>query len=231
MGYAELAESKQDLQSKLNDLRSELDTLLAREYAVGTNNAAAFQQWQTSHHPFHWFVEFHGIIHQGGFDAVIGNPPYVRTNKVLESYKLKELVTAKCPDIYAAVVERSVSICRKNGRTGMIVPLSITFSSQLTHCATICYEECGSIWFSSFGRIPSALFSFDTRVRNTIYIGQKSSATPQQCFTSGCTVGTMSKDRLCSTTSNTPHFHLIRLGNWYPKSATSDYSKPLNRCS
>ena len=183
MGYAELAESKQDLQSKLNDLRSELDTLLAREYAVGTNNAAAFQQWQASHHPFHWFVEFHGIIHQGGFDAVIGNPPYVRTNKVLESYKLKELVTAKCPDIYAAVVERSVNVCRKNGRTGMIVPLSITFSSQFDALRNHLYEECGSIWFSSFGRIPSALFSFDTRVRNTIYIGQRSSGTPQQCFT------------------------------------------------
>ena len=183
MRYTELAKSKQDLQSKLNDLRGELDALLAKEYGVDANKATAFQQWQAGHQPFHWFVEFHGIIHQGGFDAVIGNPPYVRTNKVLESYKLKELVTAKCPDIYAAVVERSVNVCRKNGRTGMIVPLSITFSSQFDTLRNHLYEECGSIWFSSFGRIPSALFSFDTRVRNTIYIGQKSSGTPQQCFT------------------------------------------------
>ena len=183
MGYTELAQSKQDLQSKLDDLRTELDTLLASQYAVGTKPVAAYQKWRTSHQPFHWFVEFYGIIHQGGFDVVIGNPPYVRTNKALESYKLRDLTTAKCPDIYAAVVERSVNVCRNNGRTGMIVPLSLTFSSQFDALRNHLYEECSSIWFSSFGRIPSALFSFDTRVRNTIYVGQKSHGTPKQCFT------------------------------------------------
>ena len=183
MGHFELAQSKHDLQSKLHNLRSELDALLAKEYGVDANRAAAFQRWQAGHQPFHWFVEFHSIMHQGGFDVVIGNPPYVRTNKVLESYKLIDLATAKCPDIYAAVVERSLNVCRNNGRTGMIVPLSLTFSSHFGALRTHLYEECGSIWFSSFGRIPSALFSFDTRVRNTIYVGQKSDGTTQQCFT------------------------------------------------
>ena len=183
MGYAELAQSKQDLQSKLNNLRGELDILLAKEYGVDANKAAGFQRWQAGHQPFHWFVEFHGIMSRGGFDVVVGNPPYVRTNKALESYKVRDLATAKCPDIYAAVVERSVNVCRNNGRTGMIVPLSLTFSSKFDVLRDHLYEECGSIWFSSFGRIPSALFSFDTRVRNTIYVGQKSAGTPKQCFT------------------------------------------------
>lgn len=31
-------------------------------------------------------------------------------------------------------------------------------------------------WFSSFGRIPSALFSYDVRVRNTIHLGSWRSA-------------------------------------------------------
>ena len=183
MGYLELAQSKQDLQSKLEDLRNELDILLAKEYEVNANRSADFRRWQASHQPFHWFVEFHGIMEQGGFDVVVGNPPYVRTNKVLETYKLKELATAKCPDIYAAVVERSVNVCRNSGRTGMIVPLSLTFSSQFDALRNHLYDECSPIWFSSFGRIPAALFSFDTRVRNTIYVGQKSRGTPKQCFT------------------------------------------------
>ena len=183
MGYAELAQSKQDLQSKLDDLRGELNALLAKEYGVDANKATAFQRWLAGHQPFHWFVEFHGIMRRGGFDVVIGNPPYVRTNKVLESYKPRDLATAKCPDIYAAVVERSVNVCRSSGRTGMIVPLSLTFSSQFDPLRNHLYEECSSIWFSSFGRIPSALFSFDTRVRNTIYVGQKSARIAKQCFT------------------------------------------------
>ena len=183
MGYAELTQSKQDLQSKLNDLRGELDALLAKGYEVDANKVVAFQRWQASHQPFHWFVEFHGMMGKGGFDVVVGNPPYVRTKQVLETYKLKELATAKCPDIYAAVVERSVNVCRNSGRTGMIVPLSLTFSSQFDALRNHLYEECSPIWFSSFGRIPSALFSFDTRVRNTIYVGQKSRGTPKQRFT------------------------------------------------
>ena len=182
-GYDEIARSKQELQSKLANLRNELDIALAQQYGVGKNPATKFKQWQASHQPFHWFVEFHAIIHQGGFDAVIGNPPYIRTNKVLQSYKLKELITAKCPDIYAAVVERSINVCRNDGRTGMIVPLSLTFSSQFDALRSQMYEECGPIWFSSFGRIPSALFSFETRVRNTIFIGQKSRGAEGQCFT------------------------------------------------
>ena len=29
-----------------------------------------------AHQPFHWFVEFYGIMTKGGFDVVIGNPPW-----------------------------------------------------------------------------------------------------------------------------------------------------------
>ena len=36
-----------------------------------------FAQWQKSHQPFHWWIEFYGIMKRGGFDVIIGNPPYV----------------------------------------------------------------------------------------------------------------------------------------------------------
>ena len=62
----------------------------------------------------------------------------------------------------------------------MIVPLSL--GVQLTDspaCESNLYEECAmTMWLSSFGRIPSALFSFDTRVTNTIYLARKSSESP-----------------------------------------------------
>jgi methylase of polypeptide subunit release factors len=38
--------------------------------------------------PFHWFVEFFGIMQNGGFDVIIGNPPYVEYEKVSTTYKL-----------------------------------------------------------------------------------------------------------------------------------------------
>ena len=120
---------------------------------------------------------------KGGFDVVIGNPPYVSRKKVAESYTTKGFRTEGCPDIYATVVERSVNVCRVDGRTSMIVPLSLAFSSGFASLRSHLYEECDSLWFSSFGRIPAALFSFDTRVRNTIYLARKASRSPKRSFT------------------------------------------------
>ena len=177
MKHEQLAEAKQKLQSRLDQLRIELDALLSKEYGVDSDKPTPFQQWRSSHQPFHWFVEFHGIITNGGFDAVIGNPPYVATKKVSQSYTVKGLRTAGSPDIYGMVVERATELCRGNGRTSMIVPLSMGFSEDFTALREYMYEQCGHLWFSSFGRIPSALFSFDTRVRNTIYLAKRSTET------------------------------------------------------
>ena len=174
---------KEELRWRLASLRGELDRYLATEYGIDHGHATAYQGWRASHQPFHWFVEFYGTMNKGGFDVVIGNPPYVARQNVAQSYTTKGFSTSGCPDIYAMVMERSVSLARTNGRMSMIVPLSLTFSSEFARLRTFLYRECGSSWFSSFGRIPSALFSFDTRVRNTIYLGHKTHQAPPRCFT------------------------------------------------
>ena len=177
MGYAELADSKRKLQSGLDGLQAELGALLAKEYGVDASKPAAFQKWQASHQSFHWFVEFHAIMHNGGFDVVVGNPPYVNAKKVSQSYTVKGLRTVKCPDIYGMFVERETEPCRDSGRTSMIVLLSMGFSEDFSVLREYLYEQCVHLWFSSFGRIPSTLFSFDTRVRNTIYLAKRSTET------------------------------------------------------
>ena len=44
---------------RLDELRGDLDSYLATEYGVKPDHEAAYQQWRTSHQPFHWFVEFY----------------------------------------------------------------------------------------------------------------------------------------------------------------------------
>ena len=63
---------KQALRDRLRSLDDELDRLLAAEYGVNLSKPAASGTWLASHHPFHWFVEFYGIMSKGGFDVVIG---------------------------------------------------------------------------------------------------------------------------------------------------------------
>ena len=73
---------KQTLRDRLRNLADELDRHLATEHGVDPKRLATYEAWRASHQPFHWFVEYHGIMSKGGFDVVIGNPPYVSTKKV-----------------------------------------------------------------------------------------------------------------------------------------------------
>lgn len=80
--------AKGDLRTRLRALRGELDAHLAGEYGVKSADRGGLQRWRLKHAPFHWFVEFYGIMRDGGFDAVLGNPPYVEYSKVRSEYEV-----------------------------------------------------------------------------------------------------------------------------------------------
>lgn len=166
-----LIAAKTMLRDSLFDLRSDLDGYLATEYGITVDQTDSRDIWRETHRPFHWFVEFHEIMQGGGFDVIIGNPPYISTKKVHQTYSVKGFECTDCPDIYAWILERTQNLLSPNGRSGMIIPLSIGFSGDFVQCRELLFDGYSINWFSSFGRIPSALFSFDVRVRNTIHIG------------------------------------------------------------
>ena len=164
-------EHKQELRRRLKALEDELNRHLAIEYGVKSGDKTAYDKWMASHQPFHWFIEFHGVIKDGGFGVVLGNPPYISSRNVRKTYTTRGYVTEQCPDIYAWIMERSTSLVSLEGRFGMIVPLSLTFSGGFQALRGLLFEQFGSNWFSSFARIPAALFSAEVRVRNTIHMG------------------------------------------------------------
>jgi hypothetical protein len=166
---------KRQLREKLGALGTELDGYLAREYGVDTKRPMEFAAWRASHKPFHWFVEFHTIMADGGFDVIVGNPPYISSAKVRKIYALRHFATEKCPDVYANVLERCANLLSKRGACGMIVPLSLSFSGDFQPLRNLLFEQFSGTWFSSYARIPSALFSAEVRVRNTIFVGHRSS--------------------------------------------------------
>src|SRR5205085_2710289 len=161
------------LRERLASLAAKLDRYLAEVYGKDPHKQKEFEAWHKSHQPFHWFTEFYGIITSGGFDVIIGNPPYISAAKVRKQYALKNYHTASCSDVYASVIERCKNLLKQDGRSGMIVALSLTFSGDFDALRSLLYKSYSSNWFSSFARIPAALFSSEVRVRNTIHIGHK----------------------------------------------------------
>ncbi|HUL51488.1 MAG TPA: DNA methyltransferase [Candidatus Nitrosotalea sp.] len=170
---AATANDKARLKSYLKKLENKLDGRLAAEYGLNPGDKVALAKWKKSHQPFHWFAGFPDVVSRGGFDVIIGNPPYVSAARARKEYGVLNLTTNKCPDIYAWVLERSESLLRDSGRSGMIVPLSLGFSGDFAPIRRLLFSRYGRNWFSSFGRIPSALFSFDVRVRNSIHLAHK----------------------------------------------------------
>jgi hypothetical protein len=126
-------------------------------------------------------VELPAINRTGGFDVIIGNPPYIAAQRARVTANGQQ--TAQCPDVYAWILERSAELLRPGGRTGMIVPLSLAFSEDFAACRRLLFSTYSANWFTSFGRIPSALFAFDIRVRNTIHLGHKEQGPRRQYTT------------------------------------------------
>jgi N-6 DNA Methylase/TaqI-like C-terminal specificity domain len=74
-------------------------------------------------YPFDWRAEFVDVFSQGGFDIVIGNPPYVRMEliKPFKPYLEKHYVVADDrTDLYAYFFERGISVLKPGGRLGFI---------------------------------------------------------------------------------------------------------------
>ena len=75
--------------------------------------------------PFDWKAEFPAIMKAGGFDAVIGNPPYVRVgniDKLLLPYLYKKYEVTHRFDIYIVFVLKAYELLSAKGRLGFILP-------------------------------------------------------------------------------------------------------------
>lgn len=70
---------------------------------------------------FNWQQEFPKVFANGGFDIVIGNPPYVQISDYKEFYS-ENFVTSKCGDLYALFYEKGVNITKEKGAFSFITP-------------------------------------------------------------------------------------------------------------
>lgn len=98
----------------LNERLSALNHLLNNKMYGAVETNISYEKWLLTHQPFHWLAEFYEIINEyGGFDVIIGNPPYVEYNKKIQGiaisdlYKLVGYKTISCGNLYAYILERS----------------------------------------------------------------------------------------------------------------------------
>ncbi len=103
------------------------NSLIASDFYTQSEQTLMFDdEEQYRINAFDWDVEFPDIMkgRDGGFDAVIGNPPYVRQETISES---KEYFQSKyqsyhgVADLYTYFIEKGISLLHSDGLFGFIV--------------------------------------------------------------------------------------------------------------
>ncbi len=136
-----------------------LDRKLAQEYGIDIADEEQFEQWRVSHKPFHWKYEFTEIVDRGGFDCIIGNPPYVEYVEKQFPYRLQHFRTLRCGNLYPCVIERSRTLLSPHGRLGMIVPLAAFGTRNMIPLIEGVQQWFAGNWISFYHFRPSMLFS------------------------------------------------------------------------
>lgn len=176
MDAKNFADAKINLRKRLKALEDELNRHLAEDYGVkypspsgrGTKGeGSAYDKWMKSHQPFHWFVEFYGIMQRSGFDVIIGNPPYLELRQVNYSPK-----NYKCLDgaaVHSMCIERSVRLLNIAGCMSMIVPLALP-STQRMQIVQQILETGHNAWYANYAWRPGKLFDTVNRALTVFVI-------------------------------------------------------------
>ncbi|MBN8574160.1 MAG: hypothetical protein J0M05_09620 [Candidatus Kapabacteria bacterium] len=165
--YKKAKEKVLQYQDNLNDI---LNEYLAFSYGIDTqksSNKKRFAEWLQTHQPFHWFAEFYEIIHEkGGFDVIIGNPPYVEVRQI--SYLPIGLKTFDSGAVHSMCMEKSLGILKETGNISMIVPLALVCTQRMVIVQNL-LEAKRTTWYSNFAWRPGKLFENVNRAL-TIFI-------------------------------------------------------------
>jgi hypothetical protein len=158
---------------------------------------------------FDWKVMYSDVFEQGGFDIVIGNPPYgaklsdddkkvvKKFYKTTESRQMDRKQDAvylrflgrenevPCPkikgsiDTYTLFIELAYWLLRKDAFMAYIVPISLTSSDSLSGVHKLLLEKCRGIKISSYSVRPQPVFK-NAVVNTSILMFQKTLTPCQQ---------------------------------------------------
>lgn len=126
---------------------------------------------------FDWEIQFKETMSVGGFDVVIGNPPYVdikgmpqkQIDRLFEKYKTAE----NRINLYSIFVERAIQLLRNGGYFGFIIPNSILFNSSYAKIRKLLLDKVNLI---RIVRLPDNVFE-EAKVETIILIFKKKDST------------------------------------------------------
>src|SRR5262249_53330133 len=131
---------------------------------------------------FGWPATFPAAMGRGGFDVVLGNPPFVAYEDVRPLYAVRGFETQPCGDLSAYVTDRALQLRRPRGRLGLVLPISAFCSDAFVSLQRLVLHTLNPLWVSSFANRPAQLFE-GAQKRVVILLGCKQASAEPAVFT------------------------------------------------
>ena len=100
---------------------------------------------------------FEKIMNNDGFDAIVGNPPYVRVDTLdnsIKQYIQQNFISAKGKyDLYYLFIETCIKLINNNGIVGYIIPNRFTTSTSGYQLRKLLINKCKKLFINSVSKI------------------------------------------------------------------------------
>lgn len=159
--------------------------LVSLDSNIHYGNSIVNDESITGQAAFKWEAEFREIMDSGGFDIVIGNPPYIdstrmkKTQSSIRDYCKKNYKTAKGNwDMYIPFIERGISLLKNNGIIAYIVPNKIiaapyaeSIRNKLSSMSILCLKDYSGIKLFSDANVYTIVFiAQNTNVKDNVEV-------------------------------------------------------------
>ena len=123
---------------------------------------------------FNWQEQFPKVFEKGGFDVVIGNPPYIPTERITSADKsyYEEVFQSAYGriNVYPLFYERGLKLLKNNGLLGYITPYTLMKNQYYIEARRYILDNCRILCLADFSGFP--VFE-DATVDSIILILQK----------------------------------------------------------
>jgi hypothetical protein len=133
--------------------------------------------------PFDWEKAFPEILSDGGFDLVLGNPPYIDSEGMMlhlaewRTYCGQHYRTAQGNwDLFCIFIEKATELCRPGGLTSLIVPNQLASAPYARIARQILSQENQLLLLRDYSQVPV----FAASVYPLVYVAEKTPPQPGQ---------------------------------------------------
>ncbi|MBW4658464.1 MAG: N-6 DNA methylase [Drouetiella hepatica Uher 2000/2452] len=160
----------------LPDLSDNIQCGNALIESEGHSENSGLEQSILCDRPFNWQHTFPEILRSGGFDLVIGNPPYLDSESMTAHLpRWRKYCTANYQtatgnwDLFCVFIEKALALCKPGGFTSLVVPNKLASANYAAGARSLLVQQTSLLTIRDYSNVSA----FRAAVYPLVYVAQK----------------------------------------------------------